>query len=265
MCENASEKFEDLKNPYFDLQSKVGISKHVGGLKGTLDLVKLCRIKKESHILEIGCGVGKTTCYLAENIGCKIIAVDLSPEMIQRAKERAQKKNLLDKIRFKESNAMQLPFPDNTFDAVISESVTAFPEDKQKAINEYYRVLKSGGFVGLNETTWIKTPTEDIRKFAYDSAGGVKPESRERWIELMENSGLKMTSIKVMKMKMLEQMKGEIELAGGESLIAGWKMIKLYFTSPVYRKVIHNMIGTAKKMPGKLLDYYGYGIYIGMK
>ncbi len=51
---------------------------------------------------------------------------------------------------------------DNIFDAIVSESVNAFMNDKQMAVNEYKRVLKPGGYAGFNEVTWIETPPEDL-------------------------------------------------------------------------------------------------------
>ena len=56
------------------------------------------------------------------------------------------------------ADAQDLPFEDDLFDAVTTESVTAFPADKQKAVGEYTRVTKPGGYVGLNESTWPKVP-----------------------------------------------------------------------------------------------------------
>lgn len=63
--------------------------------------------------------------------------------------------------RFMVGDAENIPFPDNTFDAVLSESVTAFT-DKGKSLPEYFRVLKSGGYLGLNEITWLVQPADEI-------------------------------------------------------------------------------------------------------
>lgn len=60
------------------------------------------------------------------------------------------------------ADAEQLPFEDNKFDIVLSESVIAFPEDKQKVVNEYARVAKPGGFIGMNEGTWLNYPHPKI-------------------------------------------------------------------------------------------------------
>ena len=119
-----------LENPYFDLQAEMGITKHIGSFKATKELIELCHINKDKYILDIGCGVGKTACYLAKRHGCEVVGVDISERMIDRAKERAKRKNVENKTAFQIADAQNLPFEDALFDAVISESVTAFPKDK---------------------------------------------------------------------------------------------------------------------------------------
>jgi arsenite methyltransferase len=143
---------------FFDFAAKVGLTKHIGGIEATEMLIELCQISKDKHILDVGCGAGVTPVFLAKTIGCSVVGVDISEGMVQRSKERAKKERLKDRIDFRNADAQELPFDDNTFDAVITESVTAFPEDKQKAVNEYVRVTKPGGYIGLNESTWLKVP-----------------------------------------------------------------------------------------------------------
>ena len=91
----------------------------------------------------------------------KVVAIDISRDMVKRAEERAKKKRVKDKVEFRVADAQNLPFEDDLFDAVISESVNAFIEDKQKAINEYKRVVKPGGYIGFNEATWIEMPLQN--------------------------------------------------------------------------------------------------------
>lgn len=78
--------------------------------------------------------------------------------MVERSKERAKRERVAGRVKFKVGDAQELPFEDNFFDVVITESVTAFPQDKQKAVNEYARVTKPGEYIGLNESTWLKVP-----------------------------------------------------------------------------------------------------------
>ena len=78
----------------FKYAARVGITKHVGGLESTEKLVKLCHIGSGSRVLDVGCGVGATPCYIAQVHGCRVVGVDISAAMIERSKQRAAKQGL---------------------------------------------------------------------------------------------------------------------------------------------------------------------------
>ncbi|MFH1638497.1 MAG: class I SAM-dependent methyltransferase [Candidatus Woesearchaeota archaeon] len=253
-----------MKNPYFDLQAEMGITKHLGGLESTEKLVKLCRINKDSYVLDMGCGVGATSCYLAKKHGCSVVGVDISKRMIDRAKERAKEQGL--EIEFVRADAQKLPFENNSFDAVISESVTAFPNNKAKALKEYRRVTRKGGYVGLCETTWLKPPTKEVSAYIFKNAGGCRPEPFEDWKQLLKSSKLKDVSAECYKIEALDQIIGEIRLTGFKHISMAWyRLIGLCITSSECRKAIKGMAKSASAKPKNLLDYFGYGIYIGRK
>jgi len=87
---SSRDEISGLQNPYFDLQAEMGFTKHFGGLRATKELVELCHIDKDTYVLDVGCGVGMTTCYIAEHYGCRVVGVDLSERMINRANEKAK-------------------------------------------------------------------------------------------------------------------------------------------------------------------------------
>ncbi|MCJ7551350.1 MAG: methyltransferase domain-containing protein, partial [Anaerolineae bacterium] len=64
---------------YFDMLADLGMTKHLGSLAATEDLVKGCRINAASLVLDVGCGVGLTPCYLARTYGCDVTGVDITP------------------------------------------------------------------------------------------------------------------------------------------------------------------------------------------
>ena len=121
---------------YFDAQAYWGVTKHMGGVDATDELATLCHIGKDQIILEVGCGTGVSTCHLVKRYGCQVIGVDLSDKMIEWSRKRARRKSIGHKIQFRVADAQNLPFDDHFFDAVICESVTTFPEDKQRAVSE---------------------------------------------------------------------------------------------------------------------------------
>lgn len=156
---------EEMKEFYFEFQSFIGITNHMGGPKATRELAELCHIGEGKRVLEVGCGVGVTPCYLAREYGCRVVGVDISEKMVDRSRKRAKRGGMEDRIEFRVADAQDLPFEDATFDAVIGESVTAFVEDKQRAVSEYVRVTKPRGYVGLNECIWVKAPPPGLAKY----------------------------------------------------------------------------------------------------
>jgi len=112
------------------------------------------------NILDVGCGIGGSTLYLAQKFNATAQGVTLSPEQAKRATERATEANLEEKVQFQVANALALPFADNSFDLVWSlESGEHFP-DKAKFLQEANRVLKPEGMLLM--ATWCHRPTDSL-------------------------------------------------------------------------------------------------------
>ena len=181
------------KQEFFDFAAEVGLTKHIGGIEATDALIDLCRITKDKYVLDVGCGVGVTPVYIAKKVGCRVLGVDIKAKMVERSEERAQREGVADLTEFKIADAQDLPFEDNLFDAVITESVVVLTEDKHKAVSEFARVAKPDGYVGLNETAWIKyPPPPQVAAWASQEVGAtIEPLTPEGWSELLEKAGLK--------------------------------------------------------------------------
>jgi tocopherol O-methyltransferase len=108
-------------------------------------------------ILDVGCGIGGSSLYLAEKFGARVTGITLSPVQANRAKERARAAGLQDRTDFRVANALSMPFDDNSFDFVWSLESGEHMPDKAKFLQECYRVLKPGGKLML--ATWCHRPT----------------------------------------------------------------------------------------------------------
>lgn len=149
------------------------------------------------RVLDIGSGSGETVLAIAEKVGStgKAVGIDFSPEGIKLAKENAKKRGLESIAEFRQAHALELPFPDNSFDAVISECVVCLIQDKQKALNEKVRVLKPGGRVIMHDVvTWAPMPKamREDKGLYCDCVGGAV--SLNEYVEMMKKAGL--TNIK---------------------------------------------------------------------
>lgn len=255
------------KSTFFDFAAHVGLTKHIGGVEATEAIIESCHIGKGKYVLDVGCGVGVTPCFIARRYDCKVVGVDIVEGMVERCRERAKRMGLTDRVEFMVADAQDLPFEDDLFDAVITESVTAFPEDKQKAVSEYARVTKPGGYVGLNESTWLKVPPppELIEWVSQDVGTNAKPLSSGEWAGLLETAGLKEIKTKTLRVKLKEESKGILRRYGFTGMLrVFWRMIVLRIKSPDYRKLVKEIqkVGIA---PDNLYEYFGYGLYVGRK
>ncbi|RLG75757.1 MAG: hypothetical protein DRO23_03040 [Thermoprotei archaeon] len=260
--ENASE----LKLSYFNLQAYWGGTKHLGGLKATRELIELCGIGEGMWVLEVSCGVGATTCYLAKKCKCKVVSIDVLKKMVDWAVRRVKREKVQNKVEFVIADAQNLPFRGNVFDSVICESVNAFIEDKQKAVNEYVRVVKAGGSVGFNESTWIKTPPPiELIEYLTHTTGVKEILPSDGWKELLKNSGLTNIVVKTHRMKALSLIVNEIRWLGLRDYLRGWyRFLFLIIHSPAFRKYIREM-KPPKNATKNYFKYLGYGIYVSKK
>ena len=265
---NTSQIYTKKNQPgFFDFAAEVGLTKHIGGLEATEALIELCHIGKDSYILDVGCGVGATPCFIAKKFGCHVVGVDISPRMVERSRERAKREKVAVVVEFRIADAQDLPFDDAVFDAVITESVTAFPEDKQKAVNEYVRVTKPGGYVGLNESVWLKVPPPPkvVAWAAQDVGANVQLLTSDAWARLLEGAGLIDITVRTYTIKTQDEARGILRRYGwGGMLGVMGRMLLLYSRSPAYRKFVRE-VREGGVRPENLEEYFGYGLFIGQK
>ena len=129
-----------LKVPFFN----------IGGTPSQDLLAQKCGINENSHVLDIGCGTGGNSFYLAEKYGCRVTGIDIAEHMVERAKDRAVSSSLENRVSFSVGDAYDIDFPDETFDVVMTVFVSQFL-DLGKAFPEFRRVLKASGWLGINE------------------------------------------------------------------------------------------------------------------
>jgi len=105
------------------------------------------------RVLDVGCGTGNTVLEIAKQVGPdgKAVGIDFSQEGIAVAEKKAIELGLDEVAEFRVADAENLPFEDSHFDAVISECVVCLAPNKQKALNEKVRVLKSGGKMVMHD------------------------------------------------------------------------------------------------------------------
>lgn len=178
-----------------------------GGKEATDWLIDKGHFTENKKVLEVACNMCTTSVMLAEQYGCEIEAVDLNKKALEKGKENVQKHHLEHLIHVQQANAMDLPFEDETFDIVLNEAMlTMLPiQAKEKALKEYYRVLKPGGIL-LTHDIAIMTPSETHQiQSQLSEAINVKvtPLPTAQWRKLYQDAGFDSIESKVGEMSLM--------------------------------------------------------------
>lgn len=111
-------------------------------------------------IIDVGCGIGGSSLYLAQKFDANVTGITLSPVQANRGTERAKNAGLEEQVQFQVANALEMPFPDNQFDLVWSLESGEHMPDKTQFLAECYRVLRPGGKLIL--ATWCHRSTDSV-------------------------------------------------------------------------------------------------------
>lgn len=146
-------------------------------------IVKASGVKPDSTVVDVGCGTGfLTRCFaeLAQNTG-KIVGVDLSPSMLQVARDNLAKRGLPQSVEFRVGDAEDLPVEDGFADAVVGNMILHHCPRPKQAISEMARVLKQGGRLAVADLE--KHNERWLRKEMADRWLGFKLAKVKEWLE----------------------------------------------------------------------------------
>ncbi|HFD14985.1 MAG TPA: methyltransferase domain-containing protein [Rhodospirillales bacterium] len=122
---------------------------HVGGRAATERFARSLPLQPGMEILDIGSGLGGAARYLALAYGCRVTGIDLTPALVAAARILSERVGMGDRVRFEEGSALDLSFPDGSFDGAYTIHVGMNVADKRRFYGEAFRVVKPGGFFAL--------------------------------------------------------------------------------------------------------------------
>ncbi|TCP18040.1 methyltransferase family protein [Nicoletella semolina] len=222
-----------------------------GGKLATDWLIANANFHSEKKVLEVACNMGTTAIQIAKQFGCQITGVDIDEEALKKAKVNINEQEVSDLVQVQRGNATRLPFEDNTFDIVINEAMlTMLPiEAKEKAIREYFRVLKPNGLllthdVMLNREDNTQVVLDKLRNAINIS---VTPLTKAGWKNTFSNCGFRNVETFTGEMSLLSP-KGLIH---DEGILGTLKIIKNAL-KPENRETFKKMFNTFNDPENKL-------------
>ncbi|WP_315747597.1 MULTISPECIES: class I SAM-dependent methyltransferase [unclassified Bradyrhizobium] len=185
---------------------------HSIGLAATDELAKLAGITADTSVLDVGSGVGGPARFVAASCGCKVTGIDLSVPFVEAARYLTERTRQSGQVSFQVASALELPFGDGAFDAVLMQHVAMNIAERARLYREIRRVLKAGGRFAIFDVVsngaeshypvpWARTAatsfllTADATRETIESAGfrtlvwRDDTEAAKAWIARLRASG----------------------------------------------------------------------------
>jgi len=163
--------------------------------------VALASLKEGETVLDLGSG-GGFDCFLAANrVGKsgKVIGVDMTPEMIDRARENARK-GKRENVEFRLGEIENLPVADSTVDVIISNCVINLSPEKKRVFEEAFRVLRPKGRLMVSDIVLLKKLPDVIRKSVQAYVGCLAgAEMKDKYLQMIRDVGFE--EVKVVEEK----------------------------------------------------------------
>ena len=165
---------------------------------GCGDPITLASLKPGQTVLDLGSGAGLDCLLAAQKVGetGRVIGVDMTPEMIERAQDNAKRVNATN-VEFRQGYLEELPVDSNTVDVIISNCVINLSPDKAKVFTEAFRVLAPGGKLAVSDIVTDVPLPEPIKislsAWAGCVAGAVEADD---YIGMMQSVGFTDISVK---------------------------------------------------------------------
>lgn len=124
---------------------------HTRGRAATEELAAEVALDAGARVLDVGCGIGGTSRFLAARAGCHVTGIDLTEEFVRTAELLSVRTGLAERTAFRRASALELPFEARSFDVVWTEHVQMNVADKARFYGEIARVLRPGGRLAFHD------------------------------------------------------------------------------------------------------------------
>jgi ubiquinone/menaquinone biosynthesis C-methylase UbiE len=122
---------------------------HIGGRQASEEFIGQLELSAENHVLDVGCGIGGTSRFVASQFGCRVTGIDLTPEFVSTGQVLCDWVGLTGQVTLEQGDATAMPFSDECFDAAFMLHVGMNIADKSGLFAEVHRLIKSGTTFGV--------------------------------------------------------------------------------------------------------------------
>ena len=230
---------------------------HYGGLAANDALALAARIGIGSKVVDLCAGLGGPARYLAHRYGAIVTGIELTPARVAGAGELSRRVGLDGQVRVLEGNVMDLPLPDASFDAVVSQEALLHVPDIARAFGEAHRVLCSGGRIAF--TNWVvhRPLAEAQRQLLWDGMAAATLLGIEGHADLLRGAGFEVEAVEdeteawgvilAERLRMYEKLRGEAQAAGTPAGHDDFYRSYVLFVDLVQRKAMGGARFTAVK------------------
>src|SRR5258708_9018911 len=169
---------------------------HYGGFAATDELARGAQVSNGWRVADFCAGLGGTVRYLAHKYGADVTGIELTPASVWGGQELTRRVGLYGTARIVEGNVMDVPLPDASIDAVVSQEAFCHVPDVKRAVAEAFRVLRTDGRLAF--TDWIanRPLTAADAQLMWEGMAIQPLRSIPEYRSLVESVGLRVISMK---------------------------------------------------------------------
>jgi len=191
---------------------------HIGGRQASEDFICQLELSADDHTLDIGCGIGGTSRFVASRFGCRVTGIDLTPEFVSTGQSLCDWVGLSSQVELHQGDATEMPFANESFDAAFMLHVGMNIVNKARMFAEVYRLVKPSAIFGIYDV--MQTTDEPLTyPVPWSSVPGTSAlATQEQYVEALEQTGFDIIKIRDRRdfaAEFFAETRRQMEQAGG--------------------------------------------------